>query len=38
MVGQTLHPNKKPTTPEKVAKAITFLASEHPAGRSLVSA
>ena len=28
MVGQTLHQNKKPTTPEKVAKAITFLASE----------
>ena len=28
MVGQTLHPNKKPATPEEVAKAITFLASE----------
>ena len=28
MVGQTFHPNKKPATPEEVAKAITFLASE----------
>ena len=25
---QEIHPNKRPATPEEVAKAITFLASE----------
>ena len=31
MLAEKLHPNKRAATPEEVAKAITFLASEDAA-------